>query len=234
MSSRDLLLCSSCSVPWKRPRKIRAERRVAKGEELDGKMMMNVVVTSYEIAMNDRAAFSSIRWRYIVVDEGHRVKNMNCRLIRELKQYHSANRLLLTGTPLQNNLSELWSLLNFLLPEIFDDLRVFESWFNAKDLHENQDEMVRVVAQEQQNSILSTLHQILTPFLLRRVKTDVDLQIPPKKEVLVYCPMSEKQEEMYRHIVEKTIDEYMKRDDVKEEALPEKRQKNRVDYSLFL
>merc|ERR1719341_3040041 len=95
---------------------------------------------------------------------------MNCRLIRELKQYHSANRLLLTGTPLQNNLSELWSLLNFLLPEIFDDLRVFESWFNAKDLHEDKEEMVRIAAQEQQNSILSTLHAILTPFLLRRVK----------------------------------------------------------------
>ena len=93
-------------------------------EELDGKLMRNVIVTSYEIAMNDRAAFSSIMWRYIVVDEGHRLKNMNCRLIKELKQYHSANRLLLTGTPLQNNLSELWSLLNFLLPEIFDDLRV--------------------------------------------------------------------------------------------------------------
>merc|ERR1712013_740715 len=140
------------------------------------------VVTSYEIAMNDRSAFQNIQWRYIVVDEGHRLKNMNCRLIKELKQYHSANRLLLTGTPLQNNLSELWSLLNFLLPEIFDDLRAFESWFDAKDMHEDMEERKRVVAQEQQNSILTTLHQILTPFLLRRVKTDVDLQIPPKKE----------------------------------------------------
>ena len=61
-------------------------------EELDGKLMRNVIVTSYEIAMNDRAAFSSIMWRYIVVDEGHRLKNMNCRLIKELKKYHSANR----------------------------------------------------------------------------------------------------------------------------------------------
>jgi len=205
-------------------------------DEVDGKKMMNVVVTSYEIAMNDRAAFSSIMWRYIVVDEGHRLKNMNCRLIRELKQYHSANRLLLTGTPLQNNLSELWSLLNFLLPEIFDDLRVFESWFNAKELHENTEEMARIAAQEQQNSILSTLHQILTPFLLRRVKTDVDLQIPPKKEVLVYCPLTSRQEEMYRAIVEKTITELITKNDEKkiDEVLPEKRKRITVDYSVFL
>eukprot|EP00090_Calanus_glacialis_P044240 TRINITY_DN7876_c0_g1_i1.p1 TRINITY_DN7876_c0_g1~~TRINITY_DN7876_c0_g1_i1.p1 ORF type:complete len:630 (-),score=222.37 TRINITY_DN7876_c0_g1_i1:163-1983(-) len=204
-------------------------------EEVDGKDMMNVVVTSYEIAMNDRAAFGSIMWRYIVVDEGHRLKNMNCRLIKELKQYHSANRLLLTGTPLQNNLSELWSLLNFLLPEIFDDLRVFESWFNAKNLHEDKEEMVRIAAQEQQNSILSTLHAILTPFLLRRVKTDVDLQIPPKKEVLVYCPLTERQEVMYRSVVEKTIKELIEKDDDKKvEVLPEKRKRVAVDYSVFL
>eukprot|EP00092_Neocalanus_flemingeri_P007907 GFUD01008533.1.p1 GENE.GFUD01008533.1~~GFUD01008533.1.p1 ORF type:complete len:945 (-),score=300.16 GFUD01008533.1:289-3123(-) len=204
-------------------------------DEVDGKPMMNVVVTSYEIAMNDRAAFSSVMWRYIVVDEGHRLKNMNCRLIRELKQYHSANRLLLTGTPLQNNLSELWSLLNFLLPEIFDDLRVFESWFNAKELHENTEEMARIAAQEQQNSILSTLHQILTPFLLRRVKTDVDLEIPPKKEVLVYCPLTPRQEEMYRASVEKTLEEMLGKDEEKKvEVLPEKRKRTAVDYSLFL
>jgi len=204
-------------------------------EEMDGKDMMNVVVTSYEIAMNDRGAFSSIMWRYIVVDEGHRLKNMNCRLIRELKQYHSANRLLLTGTPLQNNLSELWSLLNFLLPEIFDDLRVFQSWFDAKDLHEDKEEMARVVAQEQQSNILTTLHQILTPFLLRRVKTDVDLEIPPKKEVMVYCPLTPRQEEMYRHIVEKTISDFIDKDEKdKEEVLPEKRKRTDVDYSIFL
>merc|ERR1719362_829062 len=202
--------------------------------ELDGKIMNNVVVTSYEIAMNDRAAFSSILWRYIVVDEGHRLKNMNCRLIKELKQYHSANRLLLTGTPLQNNLSELWSLLNFLLPEIFDDLRVFESWFDAKDLHENQDELARITAQEQKNSILSTLHQILTPFLLRRVKSDVDLEIPPKKEVMVYCPMTTRQMELYRAVVEKTIGDLMAKDEKKEEALPEKRKKAAINYAAFL
>jgi len=208
---------------------------VVKCEELGGKEMMNVVVTSYEIAMNDQAAFNKIMWRYIVVDEGHRLKNMNCRLIKELKKYHSANRLLLTGTPLQNNLSELWSLLNFLLPEIFDDLRVFESWFNAKDLHENEEEAKRITAQEQQQSILTILHQILTPFLLRRVKSDVDLEIPPKKEVMVFCPLTHRQEELYRAVVEKTIQDLMRSDtDKAKEVLPEKRKRNPIDYSLLL
>ena len=204
-------------------------------KELDGKRMMNVVVTSYEIAMNDRAAFSSIRWRYIVVDEGHRLKNMNCRLIRELKLYQSANRLLLTGTPLQNNLSELWSLLNFILPEIFDDLRVFESWFDAKDIHEKDGEKSRITEQEQSESILSTLHQILTPFLLRRVKSDVDLEIPPKKEVLVYCPLTVRQKQLYRAIVEKTLADLLQSEDGKEEKmeLPAKRKRTDIDYSVF-
>lgn len=122
-----------------------------------------------------------------------------------------------------------------MLPEIFDDLRVFESWFDAKDMHEDMEERKRVVAQEQQNSILTTLHQILTPFLLRRVKTDVDLEIPPKKEVLVYCPLTQRQKDLYRHIVEKTIEDFLTTDEEKgDEVLPEKRKKAHVDYSAFL
>merc|ERR1719189_237712 len=122
----------------------------------------NTFITSYEIAMNDQASFRNVRWTYIVVDEGHRLKNMHCRLIKSLKLYSSTNRLLLTGTPLQNNLDELWSLLNFLMPEIFDDLRVFRAWFNAKDLHtDTEDEQKRIIQQERQGNILSILHQVL-------------------------------------------------------------------------
>ena len=74
-----------------------------------------IVVTSYEIVMNDRQYLSRLQWKFIIIDEGHRIKNLNCKLIQELKSYDSANRLLLTGTPLQNNLRELWSLLNFIV-----------------------------------------------------------------------------------------------------------------------
>merc|ERR1719354_759028 len=104
--------------------------------EILGQHIYSVVVTSYEIAMNDRALLGPLRWKYMVVDEGHRLKNMECRLIKELKQYKTDNRLLLTGTPLQNNLRELFSLLNFILPEIFDNVNVFESWFDAKEIQE--------------------------------------------------------------------------------------------------
>lgn len=83
---------------------------------------------------------------------------------RELKRYHSNNRLLLTGTPLQNNLTELWSLLNYLLPEIFSELSVFESWFEATDLSsvEGDPEAAsqRIVKMEEQNNVVSTLHKV--------------------------------------------------------------------------
>ena len=170
-----------------------------------GRRVRCTFVTSYTIAMNDAKHFASVKWRYIVVDEGHRLKNMNCKLIRDLKRYDSTNKLLLSGTPLQNNLDELFSLLNFIMGEIFDDLRVFRSWFSANDIHENSGEQDRIIAQERQGNILNTLHQILTPFLLRRVKADVDLKIPPKKEVLVYCPMSESQRTFYEATVNNTM-----------------------------
>lgn len=136
-----------------------------------------------------------VHWKYIVVDEGHRIKNMNCRLIKELKSYNSANRLLLTGTPLQNNLSELWSLLNFLLPDIFDDIDQFQRWFDFDGVGTAHADK-RIVAQEQEEQIVTKLHAILDPFLLRRLKTDVELSIPPKKEIIVYAPLTTPQREM--------------------------------------
>ncbi|CAI5682062.1 unnamed protein product [Oreochromis niloticus] len=163
--------------------------------------MCPVVITSFEISMIDRKLLQRFQWKYLIVDEGHRIKNLNCRLVRELKMLPTDNKLLLTGTPLQNNLAELWSLLNFLLPEVFDDLKSFESWFDINTLGE-ADSMV--VAEREQN-ILSMLHQILTPFLLRRLKSDVTLEVPPKKEIIVYAPLTAKQEAFYTAVVNKTI-----------------------------
>uniref|UniRef100_A0A3P8WPS7 Proliferation-associated SNF2-like protein n=1 Tax=Cynoglossus semilaevis TaxID=244447 RepID=A0A3P8WPS7_CYNSE len=163
--------------------------------------MLPVVVTSFEISMIDRKFLQRFQWKYLIVDEGHRIKNLNCRLVRELKMLPTDNKLLLTGTPLQNNLAELWSLLNFLLPEVFDDLKSFESWFDIDTLVEADN----VVAAEREQNILSMLHQILTPFLLRRLKSDVTLEVPPKKEIVVYAPLTAKQEAFYTAVVNKTI-----------------------------
>jgi len=203
--------------------------------------MHHVLVTSYEIAINDRSVLSNIRWKFLVVDEGHRLKNMECRLIKELKQYKTEHRLLLTGTPLQNNLRELFSLLNFVLPEIFDNVEVFESWFDAKEIEESEEASTdKILQQEQKNSVVNMMHQILLPFLRRRVKADVGLEIPPKKEVLVYCPLTKWQKEMYQAVVERTLadllkdeneDEYDKVDTV--EHGRGKRSRESVDYAMF-
>ncbi|KAJ3413204.1 hypothetical protein HDV05_008338 [Chytridiales sp. JEL 0842] len=154
-----------------------------------------IVVTSYEMVINDRKYLQKIRWKYIIVDEGHRLKNMNCRLIKELKTYTSANRLILSGTPLQNNLAELWSLLNFLMPDIFENLEDFESWFNFDDLEAGAEN--KILDKESEEQVVSKLHQILKPFLLRRVKSEVEVDLPKKKEYLVFAPLMPKQKELY-------------------------------------
>ncbi|XP_064610346.1 lymphocyte-specific helicase-like [Liolophura sinensis] len=199
-----------------------------------------VVITSYEIAMNDRKYLQNYEWKYLIVDEGHRIKNAQCRLIHELKMYKSTHRLLLTGTPLQNNLAELWSLLNFLLPEIFDDLGSFEAWFDVEYITgEGSDE--RLAADSQRQSVLSMLHQILTPFLLRRLKCDVDLCIPPKREVLVYAPLTCGQKEYYSALVNRTVLQMIEKKKVVEEKVevspngrPVRRASRKVNYKLFI
>ena len=87
-----------------------------------------VVLTTYQLVINDRAELARYHWGFIVVDEGHRLKNIDCVLMREIKRIPAAARMVLTGTPLQNNLSELWALLNFVLPDLFGDLSTFQSW----------------------------------------------------------------------------------------------------------
>ncbi|XP_039995506.1 lymphoid-specific helicase isoform X2 [Xiphias gladius] len=195
--------------------------------------MCPVVITSFEISMIDRKLLQRFQWKYLIVDEGHRIKNLNCRLVRELKMLPTDNKLLLTGTPLQNNLAELWSLLNFLLPEVFDDLKSFESWFDIDTLGEAEN----VVAAEREQNILSMLHQILTPFLLRRLKSDVTLEVPPKKEIIVYAPLTAKQEAFYTAVVNKTITKMLGQEkteapvELTSSGRPKRRSRKVVDYN---
>ncbi|XP_046842317.1 lymphoid-specific helicase-like [Xenia sp. Carnegie-2017] len=163
---------------------------------------MPVIITSYSIVINDSRHLMKYNWKYLIVDEGHRIKDFNCKLIRELKLLPSANRLLLTGTPLQNNLAELWSLLNFLLPDIFNDLESFQAWFDFSAISQSDGDR-KIIAQEREHHVLERLHSILTPFLLRRLKTDVSLDIPLKKEVFVYAPLTQLQKVWYRRALDR-------------------------------
>ncbi|XP_062852218.1 lymphoid-specific helicase isoform X2 [Trichomycterus rosablanca] len=197
--------------------------------------MCPVVVTSFETSMIDRKYLQRFHWKYLIVDEGHRIKNLNCRLVRELKMLPTDNKLLLTGTPLQNNLAELWSLLNFLLPDVFDDLKSFESWF---DINNITSDVENIVTNEREQNILNMLHQILTPFLLRRLKSDVTLEVPPKKEIVVYAPLTPKQETFYRAIVDKTIGSVLGQGKMAGASVqltssgrPKRRSRKVVDYS---
>jgi ATP-dependent DNA helicase len=176
------------------------ERKAIRDKKFKLKKSFPIIVTSYEICMNDRKYLARISWKYIIIDEGHRLKNLNCKLIRELKKYDSANRLLLTGTPLQNNLSELWSLLNFLMPDIFGDLEEFEEWFEFsgdRGEHGDKEEFI-----DKSANLVSKLHEILRPFVLRRLKSQVVKELPQKLEYVIYAPLVPKQKELYQAALE--------------------------------
>ena len=165
----------------------------------------NVLLTTYEYIMKDKQQLSKIHWSYIVVDEGHRMKNAKSKFAQILgMQYKSDHRLLLTGTPLQNNLAELWSLLNFLLPRIFHSLDDFEKWFNqpfSKIVGEKQISL----NEEETLLVINRLHQVLRPFLLRRVKKDVEEELPDKVEYVLKVELSSWQKKLYKEIQEKSF-----------------------------
>jgi len=160
----------------------------------------NVLLTTYEFVMKDKAILNRLFWQYIVVDEGHRMKNYKCKFAMTLGQhYQSGHRLLLTGTPLQNNLTELWALLNFLLPKIFSSSEDFEKWFN-QPFSKIPDKNNLVLNEEEKLLIINRLHQVLLPFLLRREKKEVEQELPDKLEYVVKVELSAWQKLIYDQI----------------------------------
>ncbi|KAI8909880.1 SNF2 family N-terminal domain-containing protein [Powellomyces hirtus] len=152
----------------------------------------DVCVTSYEMCLLEKASFRKISWQYIVIDEAHRIKNENSTLSQIVREFPCRNRLLLTGTPLQNNLHELWALLNFLLPDIFSSSEDFDRWFEEQG--------------GDQDKVVNQLHKVLRPFLLRRIKADVEKSLLPKKRMNIYVGMSTMQRKWYQRLLEKDID----------------------------
>lgn len=156
----------------------------------------DVVIASYEIVIREKASFRKFNWQYIVIDEAHRIKNEESLLSQIIRLFHSKNRLLITGTPLQNNLHELWALLNFILPDVFGDSDAFDQWFNAAEGS----------TEEKEDTIIQQLHKVLKPFLLRRIKSDVEKSLLPKQEMNVYISMSDMQRKWYQKLLEKDLD----------------------------
>lgn len=173
-----------------------AQRKALQQQLKQGRF--SVLLTTYEYILKDRPFLSKIKWLYLIVDEGHRMKNAHSKLSTTLSNHYTSRfRLLLTGTPLQNNLPELWALLNFVLPRIFHSCRTFEDWFNAPFAHTGE----RVELNEEETLlIIRRLHKVLRPFLLRRMKRDVEAELPDKVEKIIRCPMSAAQQHLYTTI----------------------------------
>jgi ATP-dependent helicase STH1/SNF2 len=160
-----------------------------------------VLLTTYEYIIKDRPVLSKVKWVHMIVDEGHRMKNANSKLSYTLTQYYITRyRLILTGTPLQNNLPELWALLNFVLPNIFKSVKSFDEWFNTPFANTGgQDKME--LSEEEQLLVIRRLHKVLRPFLLRRLKKDVEKDLPDKQERVIKCRFSALQAKLYKQLV---------------------------------
>ncbi|KAF9651344.1 hypothetical protein BDM02DRAFT_3091354 [Thelephora ganbajun] len=158
-----------------------------------------VCITTYELCLIEKSALKKFSFEYIAIDEAHRIKNVDSILSQIVRSFTSRGRLLITGTPLQNNLKELFALLNFICPEIFSDYADLESF-----LH--KDEKDADAVEEKSKKVVEALHKILRPFLLRRVKSDVEKSLLPKKEINIYVGLTEMQRKWYRSVLEKDID----------------------------
>lgn len=155
----------------------------------------NVLLSTYETVMAEKNLLKGVKWNYLIIDEAHRIKNEKSVLSQVVRLFDTRHRLLITGTPLQNNLQELWALLNFLMPSIFSSSHDFNEWFDISNITLND-----------QNFMIIQLHKILRPFMLRRLKREVETKLPPKKELYVFLSMTDLQRDLYRKILTRNID----------------------------
>ena len=158
--------------------------------KLNNVYKFNVLITTYEMIMTDSTILNKLNWVYLAIDEAHRLKNKNCKLIGVLKTFKFDHLLLLTGTPLQNNTQELWTLLNFMDKNSFNSLDKFLKEFG--ELKETEQ--------------VEKLHTILRPYLLRRMKEDVEKSIAPKEETIIEVELTGIQKKYYRAIYDKNFE----------------------------
>ncbi|XP_018011987.1 chromatin-remodeling ATPase INO80 [Hyalella azteca] len=164
----------------------------------------HVVVTSYHIVIQDFKFLNRLKWNYMVLDEAQAIKSINSQRWKLLLGFSCRNRLLLSGTPIQNTMAELWALLHFIMPALFDSHQWFNEWF-SKDIEGHAENRTHVDEKH-----LNRLHTILKPFMLRRIKTEVENELTDKIEIMVYCPLTLRQKFLYSGLKNKiSIDELL-------------------------
>nr|XP_031292435.1 chromodomain-helicase-DNA-binding protein 1-like isoform X2 [Camelus dromedarius] len=171
------------------------EERARLQQDLKQESRFHVLLTTYEICLKDASFLKSFAWSLLVVDEAHRLKNQSSLLHRTLSEFSAVFSLLLTGTPIQNSLQELYSLLGFAEPELFPREQVEDFVQRYQDI-------------EKESESASELYTLLQPFLLRRVKAEVAAELPRKTEVVLYHGMSALQRRCYRAILMKDLDAF--------------------------
>ncbi|KAG7027645.1 DNA helicase INO80, partial [Cucurbita argyrosperma subsp. argyrosperma] len=163
----------------------------------------HILVTNYQLLVADEKYFRRVKWQYMVLDEAQAIKSSTSIRWKTLLSFNCRNRLLLTGTPVQNNMAELWALLHFIMPTLFDSHEQFNEWFSkGSDFPcriENHAEHGGTLNEHQ----LNRLHSILKPFMLRRVKKDVVSELTKKTEITVHCKLSSRQQAFYQAIKNK-------------------------------
>ncbi|KLT40120.1 hypothetical protein CC85DRAFT_250000 [Cutaneotrichosporon oleaginosum] len=180
---------------WGAPKDRETLRRIwnRKNQTFTEDSPFHIVVTSYQLAVQDEKYFHMMRWQYMILDEAQAIKSSSSARWKSLLSFNCRNRLLLTGTPIQNSMHELWALLHFIMPSLFDSHDEFSSWF-SRDIESAASGDNASLKPEQ----LKRLHMILKPFMLRRVKKHVQKELGDKIEIDVLVDLSQRQRELYR------------------------------------
>ncbi|KAI9472879.1 SNF2 family N-terminal domain-containing protein [Zychaea mexicana] len=183
---------------WGNPKDRKVLRQFWNRKQLYGRdAPFHVVITSYQLVLTDVSYFQRVKWQYMVLDEAQAIKSSSSARWKQLLGFHCRNRLLLTGTPIQNSMQELWALLHFIMPTLFDSHEEFSEWF-SKDIESHAEN--KGTLNEHQ---LRRLHMILKPFMLRRIKRNVQHELGEKIEVEVYCDLTARQRALYRGLKQK-------------------------------